>query len=463
MRHFLKTKMGLMVLASLALVVTACDSTDNVPALAINPDVNEDQVMQKLDDVNVADHMIFNTPVGSSDAGPAEPGMSYSMEFTINEDERVTLASMVAQTNDWFIAPRANEGLDLAALTEGQFDKDITSEFAVWDAGTEEDETFGEGPNQAPRQPEPNTGPADDNATVRLVEGELGQVEKYIQVQLTRLDSDGLYRIVISTVDDSQSPVTPGVIAIYSGDHNPIFVADSEAKLQGLEALAEDGNPDKLGEDLAANSNPVGDLEAVNIIDHLLFNTPVGANEAGPLAPGMSYSVEFKAQEGERLTLATMVAKSNDWFIAPLANEGLDVWALTSDEVTAVITEELTLWDAGTEEDQAFGQGDNQAPNQPEANTGPEDDNALVRVVDSEDAPSVADIVDVELTRIDDQGTFELIITTAQNSPTPVTPGVAVLFEGTQNPLFVKDTEIKRKGLEALAEDGNPQPLADEL
>jgi hypothetical protein len=40
----------------------------------------------------------------------------------------------------------------------------------LWDAGSEVNEEPGVGPNQAPRQPAPNTGDPDPDNTVRLVD-----------------------------------------------------------------------------------------------------------------------------------------------------------------------------------------------------------------------------------------------------------------------------------------------------
>ena len=45
---------------------------------------------------------------------------------------------------------------------------DVTSRIRLWDAGTEVNEEPGLGPNQAPRQHAPNTGPA-ENGVVRPI------------------------------------------------------------------------------------------------------------------------------------------------------------------------------------------------------------------------------------------------------------------------------------------------------
>ena len=76
---------------------------------------------------------------------------------------------MLVQSNDWFFA-FAPEGLELFDEGGAPVTGDVTDQVAVWDAGTEVDQEPGVGEDQAPRQAGPNTGDADPDATVRLVE-----------------------------------------------------------------------------------------------------------------------------------------------------------------------------------------------------------------------------------------------------------------------------------------------------
>ena len=50
---------------------------------------------------------------------------------------------------------------------------DITAYMELWDAGTKVNEEPGVGPNQAPRQSGPNTGP-DENGVVQMVDDGYG-------------------------------------------------------------------------------------------------------------------------------------------------------------------------------------------------------------------------------------------------------------------------------------------------
>jgi hypothetical protein len=107
---------------------------------------------------------IFNTPIGASAPGPITPGAAY--EFTISgmPGDRLSITTMMGQSNDWFYAP--NES-GIALFKNGKaVGGDITSQIVLWDAGTEVNQEPGIGPDQGPRQKAPNTGEI-ENGVVR--------------------------------------------------------------------------------------------------------------------------------------------------------------------------------------------------------------------------------------------------------------------------------------------------------
>lgn len=109
-------------------------------------------------------HGVFNTPVGANGPAPIGPGGAYEFTFSAKPGMRLSVITMFGQSNDWFYAPH-RQGIDL--FKNGKpISGDITSEFMLFDAGTEKDEEPGVGANQAPRQSGPNTGPA-ENGKVR--------------------------------------------------------------------------------------------------------------------------------------------------------------------------------------------------------------------------------------------------------------------------------------------------------
>ncbi|MCI0388057.1 MAG: spondin domain-containing protein, partial [Acidobacteria bacterium] len=105
-------------------------------------------------------HGVFNTPVGASSPGPIGPGGAYEFTFSAKPGMRLSVITMFGQSNDWFYAPK-RQGIDLFNNSK-PVSGDVTSEFMLFDAGTEKDEETGIGPNQAPRQSAPNTGEAEN-------------------------------------------------------------------------------------------------------------------------------------------------------------------------------------------------------------------------------------------------------------------------------------------------------------
>ena len=112
---------------------------------------------------------VFNTPDGAAAPGPIGPGGSYSFTFDAAPGDRLSLATMYIQSNDFFY------GFDTAGLA--LFDDagipvsgNVTGQVLLFDAGTEMDEEPGIGLNQAIRQSGPNTG-ADENGTIVRVNG----------------------------------------------------------------------------------------------------------------------------------------------------------------------------------------------------------------------------------------------------------------------------------------------------
>lgn len=137
---------------------------------------------------------------------------------------------------------------------------------------------------------------------------------------------------------------------------------------KGLALLAEDGDPSEQAATLEGQVSEVG-----------VFNQPVGADEAGPIGPGGAYEFSFGAAEGDALNLATMFIESNDWVYA---TRGIGVALFDDGEpVTGNITEQVGLYDAGTEADQTPGAGGAQ-PRIGGGDNGEDDENNLVRTVE---------------------------------------------------------------------------------
>lgn len=110
---------------------------------------------------------LFNTPVGASMPGAIGPGASYTFSFTADAGDRLSLTTMFVQSNDWFYS-FPEDGIDLYD-GDTPISGDVTSKIILYDAGTEIDEYPGAGLNQVIRQASSNTGAADANTNVRVV------------------------------------------------------------------------------------------------------------------------------------------------------------------------------------------------------------------------------------------------------------------------------------------------------
>jgi len=184
------------------------------------------------------------------------------------------------------------------------------------------------------------------------------------------------------------------------------------------------------------------------------FTTPVG--ETSPrrlLAVGEQYQIEFQAVPGTKFTPTTMMFNSNDWLLAHgQALNGVD------------IADQLSLYDAGTE-------ADNDPSNFPPAgpNTGPEDANNLVRLVEGR-TTTASDYISAVLDYVPGNGvsagtfTFTITAKTAalmpfgQDNGFGITPGIVVLHV-LPEPLFTLGEPDRGVGLEEIAENGNPMVL----
>jgi len=153
-----------------------------------------------------------------------------------------------------------------------------------------------------------------------------------------------------------------------------LFTDGKPARMNGLEMQAEDGDPSGL----------VSSFETMHHSSNLhgVFNTPVGAMGAGPIRPGDSYEFTVIAAPGMRLFMTQMFGQSNDWFYAPSAN-GIALFDDKDNPVSGDITDQLYLWDAGTEKDEEIGIGPNQGPRQKGTNTGVDEHGKIHRVQDA--------------------------------------------------------------------------------
>jgi hypothetical protein len=168
--------------------------------------------------------------------------------------------------------------------------------------------------------------------------------------------------------------LAPGAFEL--NDHPVSFFNAGEAdRGQGLEGLAEDGDPNFLVG--TVNEMMEGDMMGFAIE---AFNTPTGADAPGPAGPGTAYEFVVEAHPGQYLTFATMFVQSNDWFFAP-DEDSIELFDADGNPISGDITSQIYLWDAGTEVNQVPGEGSDQAPRQAGPNSG-EAEGGLVSLVE---------------------------------------------------------------------------------
>lgn len=200
------------------------------------------------------------------------------------------------------------------------------------------------------------------------------------------------------------------------------------------------------------------------------FNTAIENTEPGPIQPGQTLEIDFNAQPGENISFATMFAPTNDSFFSP--NEtGISVYDDFGNPITGDVSEQLGLWDAGTEFNETFSQGQFQTMDRDgamiaEPNTGAADPNNQIRRVDQTGIfPAASELMQAELVH-NGGDSFTLRLTNnseASELAAPNSPGVLVVHENTVHPLFDQGQADRGWGLESIAEDGNPATLIQSL
>jgi hypothetical protein len=171
---------------------------------------------------------------------------------------------------------------------------------------------------------------------------------------------------------EADIPLSPAVWAVHTG-RSPILVP-GELATPALKAMAEAGLATVLASALGATTG----VRGAGIVE-----TPQGrprgrmetrraegggANTTRMLQAGQHYEFTVTAQPGDRLSLALMVAQSNDGLLASDA-DGIALFD-GGRPVSGDITARLRLWDAGTEVNEQPGVGRNQGLRQGAAHAG---------------------------------------------------------------------------------------------
>ncbi len=412
----------------------------------------------------------FNTPDGADAPAPIGPGGSYSFEVDAAPGYALSFATMYIQSNDLFYA-FGGSGLPLFDEAGMPVSGDVTEALSLWDAGTEVDEEPGVGLNQAPRQSGPDTG-LDENGVIVGIDGEndgytYPAASEIVRVTVTPIEPVTFYVMIENvSMDDATAggatPLAPGVWAVHTGA-DPLFTVGAPDRGEGMEALAEDGDPSGLAATLAM---------AEGVASSGVFNTPLGAEGPGPLLPGGAYQFAVDAQPGDYLSFATMFVQSNDLFYAP-DGTGIPLFDEAGLPRRVNATAYVELWDAGTEVNEEPGTGANQAPRQAGPNTGDDEGGNVVAIADGAMGPAgftypaTAQTIRVTISQTAPMP-FRVLVENVSaddataGGATPLAPGVWAVHN-VADPLFTVGAPDRGEGLEGLAEDGAAGPLGEVL
>jgi len=299
--------------------------------------------------------------MGGDETPPAHPGESITIHFHAGPNHKLSFATMYGASYDWFYAPD-DDGI---ALFSGgtALEGNITNLIGLWDAGTKD-----------------GSGMTEENVEM------VPTTEENIEVMLV-YEGSSMFTLTINVLPGSATPLSPVAWVVHSDGQYPIYKEGDLDYGMGLKDLAEMGNPEPLAHYLKWHSGYVSPIAPVLWVVHekgempvftnntpdrgegleLLAETgdpgelansligmgynagayaiPDGNTEAGPLFPGDKYTFSFDARPNQYLSIASMLGNSNDIFFA-FGDSGIK---LSFGNDTKEITKEVMLWDAGTE------------------------------------------------------------------------------------------------------------------
>ena len=451
MQRLSKAVLAPALFALASLTIGGVAAQDMTPA-AVTPTT----FTVRIENVSGSNTQVYSTigidgvPVGATARRPAMPGEAFEFTVKAAPGDHLSFATMYGQSNDSFFG-FGDDGVALYDDSGNPVSGDVSDQVVIWDAGTEVNEPLGSGPNQAPRQPSPDAGTAENGTVEVQTDPDFPAGPDSLKVTLTPQDG-GLFDVRIENTTQNAkvpTPISPLLYVVHTADqHAPLWTTGEPDRGLGLERIAENGNPEVLGAAVAGSAvmnvglspgvfiihddmhlapvftigqadrgegleaqaeegNPVPlsmGLDGMGFKQIGVFNTAVGADKPGPLMPGQAYEFSFQAVPGDRLTFTEMFGQSNDLFFAPDEN-GIALFGGMK-PISGTFTGAVQLWDAGTEVNQEPFVGSDQAPRQAAPNTGAAENGvvqSITTVTDGFTYPSV--LASLKLTITNDSGT----------------------------------------------------------
>ena len=300
-----------------------------------------------------------------------------------------------------------------------------------------------------------------------------------IAISLESVDGGTGISMTEVTSDDAGNNVNYEALTGFDGYVN-VHLSDTE-----LETIVAQGNIGANADIIPFKVTIENVSRAFDFFQSGIFNTPTGASAPGPVLPGSGDTYQFSFYAGPsvlpgtqtKLSFATMLVGSNDLFLAPLGT-GIDLYDENGNPVNGDITDQVYLWDAGTEVNRAPGSDDQPGPgNMPPGSGTPETANVQlleemsgvipVTIVDDADMemtfnyPAVDQLINVSIAN--DGILFTVTIENAsagQSVETPLSPGGYVVHTA-DNPIFTNSEPERGNGIKEIAEDGDASVFGD--
>jgi len=338
--------------------------------------------------------------------GLLQPGATVTLTVTPTKAApRLSLATMLGQTNDVFLA---TSPAGVALLDDQGAPRDVATVQAElnasvvnYDAGTEANQVPGAGADIKANQSSNNQGAVDTNNQVRRYSDDTNDLAGpnlggFASVTVKQ-GAAGAFDVIVTNTSSGAfvGTLSPVVWAVHDGS-TQLFQA-GKAVSAGLQSLAEDGVSTALVTELTANTHVAAK----------------GVQGLAPIASGANFSFSVVPDAAHpRLSLVSMIVPSNDTFLA-LGETGVALLDSTGtpradSAIAADIAAALAAYDAGTEANQAGAAGPAMAGTtllgsvtlQPAPNTGAADGNGLVRLLTSSvwTYPTASSLIKVTIT-----------------------------------------------------------------
>lgn len=379
--QFVKFKRPLGLLSLMSVLAFSSCSTDDDGELAVN-----DSAVITVENIIEGKSLSQSGTFQNAGSSPVlNPGESTSFSFYAGKGQTISFAAMYGNSNDLFFAP-ANPGIKLYQDNGDPVTGNVSSQIRLWDNGTRVNQPTGPAvthPGDAEAAPKNVIEVALSTPASQLLKAELtfeGGTKFTLKLTNTsggtanetsisagvwtvshssgstlvkedpiftpgKLSANGLTDLAetgkltaltqyLTGITGPNSPFSPVLVVVYSGNESPIFKTGENDRGQGLKELSQQGNADVLANFLKTQSG-VKEVFVLKDLANTVLKPRIDGKNGGKVSQTIS------ARKGDRIALVTMYGQSNDWFAAT-TNNGVD--GSTRGDISSI----MGLFDSGT-------------------------------------------------------------------------------------------------------------------